>query len=182
MRDYYAVLQVRPDADAEVIAAAYRSLARKYHPDHSHDEATAQRMRELNEAYETLSDPGRRRHYDATLPARRAPMAPPVTPSRVRTEEMRRPAPATAPMRDEPVGQARKRGRGARPVVLSVVWIGCLVGAIAAMWAVWQAETNTPPPIPTPRVSGTALPSSVVTPLSLPSRTTVPTATGTPAP
>jgi hypothetical protein len=181
MRDYYAVLQVRPDADAEVIAAAYRSLARKYHPDHSHDDATAHRMRELNEAYETLSDPGRRRHYDATLPTHRPPLASSEPPTRVYTEEMRRPPPSAALLRDEPIAPARKRGRGARPVVLSIVWVGCLAGAIAAMWAVWQAETNTPPPLPTPKVSGSVMPSSV-TPLGLPYRVTPPAGSGTPAP
>ena len=63
-KDYYAILQVDPRAEPEVIEAAYRRLSRKYHPDVSAQADAAQRMRELNEAFEVLSDPGRRRAYD----------------------------------------------------------------------------------------------------------------------
>lgn len=61
--DYYAILQVSGSADQEVIRAAYRSLARKYHPDQSGASSPA-RMRQINEAYEALGDPVRRRAYD----------------------------------------------------------------------------------------------------------------------
>jgi curved DNA-binding protein len=67
MKDYYDILQVTPNAEQEVIEAAYRRLARKYHPDVNRDPATAARMRELNEAYEVLGDPRRRAEYDAEL-------------------------------------------------------------------------------------------------------------------
>ena len=67
MKDYYDILQVSRNAEQEVIEAAYRRLARKYHPDvHSGPDA-ALRMRELNEAYEVLGDPGKRAEYDAAL-------------------------------------------------------------------------------------------------------------------
>ncbi|MHB1017869.1 MAG: DnaJ domain-containing protein [Coriobacteriia bacterium] len=66
MTDHYQLLQVRRDASAAVIAAAYRRLMRDAHPDHGGDAAHATR---LNVAYETLSDPARRARYDATLPA-----------------------------------------------------------------------------------------------------------------
>jgi len=62
--DYYAILQVRPEADKEVIGAAYRRLAAKYHPDVSASPDAAERMKQLNEAYEVLSDPARRATYD----------------------------------------------------------------------------------------------------------------------
>ncbi len=62
--DYYAVLQVHPAADREVIRAAYRRLAAKYHPDVSTLPDAADKMRQLNEAYEVLSDPDRRAVYD----------------------------------------------------------------------------------------------------------------------
>ncbi|HEY54109.1 MAG TPA: J domain-containing protein [Caldilineae bacterium] len=61
-KDYYLILQVQPSADPDVIQAAYRRLARKYHPDVGQRNST--RMQELNEAYETLSDPARRAAYD----------------------------------------------------------------------------------------------------------------------
>ncbi|MCL0074473.1 DnaJ domain-containing protein [Dehalococcoidia bacterium] len=62
--DYYAVLQVRPQADREVIGAAYRRLAAKYHPDVNPSPDAADKMKQLNEAYEVLSDPARRAAYD----------------------------------------------------------------------------------------------------------------------
>ncbi len=63
-KDYYAILQVHPRAEPEVIEVAYRRLSRKYHPDVSDQADAGQRMRELNEAFEVLSDPARRRAYD----------------------------------------------------------------------------------------------------------------------
>jgi curved DNA-binding protein CbpA len=63
-KDYYAILQVHPRAEPEVIEAAYRRLSRKYHPDVRGQADAGQRMRELNEAFEILSNPDRRRAYD----------------------------------------------------------------------------------------------------------------------
>jgi curved DNA-binding protein CbpA len=63
MPDYYEVLQVSPRAEADVIRAAYRTLARKYHPDHGGD---ARRMIALNDAWDVLGDPARRADYDAS--------------------------------------------------------------------------------------------------------------------
>lgn len=62
--DYYEVLQVQPSAEWEVIEAAYRRLARKYHPDVNKSAEAGQRMRELNAAYEVLCNPIFRRDYD----------------------------------------------------------------------------------------------------------------------
>ena len=63
--DYYATLGVGRDASAEEIKKAYRRLARKYHPDVSKEPDAAQRMAAINEAHEVLSDPERRKIYDA---------------------------------------------------------------------------------------------------------------------
>lgn len=76
-RDAYRVLQVDPLADPDVIAAAYRVLARKLHPDSGSTDAA--RMAELNEAYSRLRDPEERRRYDRERRAgiqRPAPAAP----------------------------------------------------------------------------------------------------------
>ena len=63
--DHYKVLQVDPEAEDEVIQAAYRRLAQKYHPDVvGPGPASAGRMAAINKAYETLRDPARRRAYD----------------------------------------------------------------------------------------------------------------------
>lgn len=64
--DFYEELQVSPNADPEIIEAAYRRLARKYHPDVSTDPASAARMRRIVRAYEVLRDPQQRAAYDAT--------------------------------------------------------------------------------------------------------------------
>ena len=57
-RDLYEVLQVHTAAEPEVIEAAYRRLARMYHPDLNPDPEAAVYMREINLPYETLRDPG----------------------------------------------------------------------------------------------------------------------------
>jgi len=61
MTDLYEVLQVQPTAHADVIRAAYRALARRYHPDNGGDNA---RMTALNEAWHVLGDVTRRAAYD----------------------------------------------------------------------------------------------------------------------
>src|SRR3984893_1531875 len=61
-RDYYEVLGVPRTATAEEIKRAYRQLARKHHPDL---QPAAERFKEINEAYEVLSDPDKRSKYDA---------------------------------------------------------------------------------------------------------------------
>lgn len=70
MMNYYKLLQIDPSAEPEVIAAAYRRLALKYHPDTNGSSAEAKaRMQALNEAYAVLSDPVRRAAYDRQLAA-----------------------------------------------------------------------------------------------------------------
>jgi len=66
-RTYYDFLQIRSDAEPEVIDAVYRRLCRKYHPDVNHDLESEQRIRNLNEAYAVLGDPVRRKAYDKAL-------------------------------------------------------------------------------------------------------------------
>jgi curved DNA-binding protein len=63
-RDYYEVLGVPRDATADQIQQAYRTLARKYHPDVNKDPGAEDRFKELNDAYHVLSDPDTRKRYD----------------------------------------------------------------------------------------------------------------------
>lgn len=63
-KDYYEILGVKPDADAAAIKTAYRKLARKFHPDVSKEAGAEERFKSVNEAYEALKDPERRRSYD----------------------------------------------------------------------------------------------------------------------
>jgi molecular chaperone DnaJ len=64
-KDYYQVLGVSRDADEKEIKAAYRKLARKHHPDvNPGDKAAEEKFKEINEAYQVLSDPEKRAAYD----------------------------------------------------------------------------------------------------------------------
>ncbi|MEZ5503444.1 MAG: curved DNA-binding protein [Halioglobus sp.] len=63
-KDYYQILGVKPDADSKDIKAAYRKLARKYHPDMNPDKGAEEKFKEVAEAYEALKDAGRRAEYD----------------------------------------------------------------------------------------------------------------------
>lgn len=63
-KDYYKILGVEPTADDKAIKAAYRKLARKYHPDVSKERDAEDKFKEANEAYEALSNPEKRTEYD----------------------------------------------------------------------------------------------------------------------
>ena len=63
-RDYYEILGISRDAAEGEIKKAFRKLAFKHHPDHNHDEGASERFKELNEAYEVLSDADKRAAYD----------------------------------------------------------------------------------------------------------------------
>jgi len=64
-QDYYEVLGISRSASAEEIKKAYRRLARRYHPDvNRHDTDADEKFKQINEAYEVLSDPQKRRTYD----------------------------------------------------------------------------------------------------------------------
>jgi molecular chaperone DnaJ len=64
-RDYYKILQVFPGSSTEEIKKSYRRLVLKYHPDrHNNNEHLTEHFREIQEAYETLTNPARRIEYD----------------------------------------------------------------------------------------------------------------------
>src|ERR1700733_15831778 len=65
-KDYYAILGVPKTAAAKDIKSAYRKLARKWHPDANPDNAKAaeEKFKDIQEAYEVLSDPEKRSKYD----------------------------------------------------------------------------------------------------------------------
>ena len=70
--DLYEELEVSPRASPEVIQAAYRRLAREFHPDTGRD-PNPERMVRLNRAYATLSEPAARRRYDGLRGTRARP-------------------------------------------------------------------------------------------------------------
>ncbi len=63
-RDYYEVLGVSKSSSADEIKKAYRTLAKKYHPDVNKDHDAEEKFKEINEAYEVLSNPDKRASYD----------------------------------------------------------------------------------------------------------------------
>lgn len=68
MNDYYAVLGISRNAEDVVIKAAYKALSQRYHPDkfQGSKETANKKMREINEAYEVLGNPAKRKQYDDT--------------------------------------------------------------------------------------------------------------------
>ncbi len=89
--DPYKTLQIDPEADDEVVRAAYRGLARKYHPDVAQGAEAEARMSAINAAWELIGEPDARRRYDQerqvrayaqeTTPWPAADTAPPAKPS-----------------------------------------------------------------------------------------------------
>ena len=63
-RDYYEVLGVNRNASQEELKSAFRTLARKYHPDMNKEADSEEKFKEINEAYAVLSDTDKRRAYD----------------------------------------------------------------------------------------------------------------------
>lgn len=76
---YYDVLGIPLDADEKAVRSAYRSLARRYHPDLG-EGSSVERFHQVVEAYEILNDPARRRLYDLSLrrPRQRVPQVEPM--------------------------------------------------------------------------------------------------------
>ena len=64
MNDYYQILGVSRNATDKEVRQAYRKLARRYHPDVNPDKSTEEKFKQINQAYEVLADPEKRKKYD----------------------------------------------------------------------------------------------------------------------
>lgn len=79
-KNYYDILQVNRNASPEIIEKAYKTLAKKYHPDlqAQKDKKQAEEiLKEINEAYETLSNPEKKQNYDTILGQQEEPVSTP---------------------------------------------------------------------------------------------------------
>jgi curved DNA-binding protein CbpA len=100
--DYYVVLGIGESASEETIRTAFRSLARRFHPDVGAGSSPVEFQR-IREAYETLVDPERRRRYDRELRAARAQV--------LTTVESIVPEPVAEPLFDPRLSPAVRWGR-----------------------------------------------------------------------
>ncbi len=122
--DYYAVLGVTRTASTKEIAAAYRKLALKYHPDsHPGDEDATQKFKEAAEAYEVLSDGNKRAAMTSTV--MRVSMAPVLTSRTSRTSSRRLEiflAAVCSAISSEAAGDAHADDDAARTSVATLRW------------------------------------------------------------
>lgn len=121
-KDYYEILQVSPNADPEVIEAAYKRLALKYHPDRNNSPDAVQRMQEINEAYAKLSNTTSRYFYD--IDYRRNKQAPPQP-----TPQPPPPQPTPQPKPSTPAETTPPKQKQSNPIINRINDFG--LGAIA---------------------------------------------------
>ena len=100
--DPYKVLQVDSEAEDEVIQAAYRRLAQKYHPDRASGAEAMERMVSINAAWEMIGEPARRAAYDASVRQRSNAAAQGGTPSPAAATSHRPASSATPPAAPQP--------------------------------------------------------------------------------
>jgi len=151
--DLYELLEVSANASPEVIQAAYKVLARTWHPDVRKDPAAERRIRDINSAYHVLSDTGRRATYDLQRArARRHDRL-----SGVPTHLAGRPAPTLASRGRVDVLAARQRAR-TEPIERVSALSGRLLAAMVAvatvvsvvvllLWLTFVWATDEPQPI-----------------------------------
>lgn len=154
--DYYRILQVDPSADYEVVEAAFRRLARKYHPDLNPGEGAGATMRQLNEAYAVLKDPARRAEYDRQRagqdpdPARRASgvrsaTAPTPAATTVRVRRPRRAAPEPPPPTPSPsMLMQLARNRVVITTALSLLLAAAIFAALASTLFIPSGPADAP--------------------------------------
>ena len=136
----YEVLQVSTSACPEVVHAAYRALARSYHPDVNPGEEAARQMRQLNAAYHVLSDPERRARYDTVrirpMRARRPAESPVET----------RPRTVDTVFRSTQINIHRSSGGGHRlwRMLIAVAFLLLIIGAltVSMLWALDDEPTR----------------------------------------
>lgn len=176
-RTHYDNLKVSRDAPIEVIRAAYRSLAQRYHPDvHPDKEKAARIMRIVNTSYEVLSDPIKRREHDRWIENVETPITPsPVEPRPAAPPPARfwTPWPAGTRMRRAAPHPNEPEPPPAPPLpVGAIVAVGVCLSVVAVAGTMFIPEINTPRPSETAPTPAPA-PQAVVIPTPTPAPATV---------
>ena len=141
--DLYRTLQVEPSANLEAIHAAYRRLARLYHPDLNPRPEAAERMRAINAAYRVLSDPRRRASYDAQRFLRPVPLGSVAVQNGVRPRA--RPVVVAPPVYEPPTPLQRRVDR-----VVAVLGILLIIGiGLYSVLLIPRAQRTARPLAPT---------------------------------
>ncbi len=147
--DYYRTLGVHRHAEQAVIEAAYRALARRYHPDlNPGDQSANARLRRINDAYVELSDPAKRRAYDLMWDAHHAAASPPPKPPTSGTQQSTKTKSPQSPP-PPPAASPRKSGRPWFVNVIGFVFVIVLLRAGAGMVGDPSAPTVSRPAQPT---------------------------------
>lgn len=128
--DHYRVLQVDPAANPLVIQAAYRVLARIFHPDMDGDD---EQMKPINEAWHVLGDPHRRTQYDIERAGRHAGPAQPAAPPHAATTRSWGASNAAARATRNDDGAGPPRGEPFGPVLTFGRYAGWTVGQVAGV-------------------------------------------------
>jgi len=147
MTTYYKTLGVDVDAEPEVIQFAYKALSRKYHPDVCTHPDAEEKMKRINLAYETLSDPCRRAAYDAETRAR-APHHEPGTATR--SSPAPSPGPASSPGAAQDImrlaatlaSRAKYGYRGEKPLAILAMLATMRSSAITDLNALTLLDTH----------------------------------------
>lgn len=156
-RDYYSVLQLNRSASNEAIEVAYTRLAGQYDPTTSKRPKAAQRLQEIQEAYDVLSDQGRRAEYDRQRPERGAgPLGSAVVLG-----------PLLASFRRRPSLFGGITGLVLTTFVLVILWLAVLsggdeeTGAVATVPTATPSTSGSPPPSSSPAVGAPDAPPEV---------------------
>src|SRR5438477_9714529 len=122
--DYYALLGISENADADEVTRAFRALAKRSHPDAATDEAAAERFRDIVAAYAVLGDRRTRVEYDRVRAETRAPVVP---------------APTAAPVRGVKAPPKPWSARRAWSALIAGALVTVLgVGAVVLTWSLHQ--------------------------------------------
>ncbi|MBN2394258.1 MAG: J domain-containing protein [Anaerolineae bacterium] len=127
MKDYYAILGITPKATPEEVRMAFRQMARIYHPDRNAAPDAEERFKDINDAYERLADPQKRKVYDELLNISADPdtaATPPTTTEPPPHETVTPPPPTTTP---PPQARDAERGNAGRSGIYPPTWAILLI-------------------------------------------------------